>query len=113
MWTTVQGTRLGFHAVDATCRTGGRHEGREPRGAAEAAPPTGAFFELTAHLYTSPALRPHTRAADFGLISRLVARVPIRRAIAHGDADRLDSFLDCIIHDFRALRASEASSPDV
>jgi hypothetical protein len=80
---------------------------------AEAPPATAAFVELTAHLYTSPALRPHTRAADFGLISRLVAAVPVRRAIAHGAASKLDAFLDCIIHDFRALRASEATSPDV
>jgi hypothetical protein len=80
---------------------------------AEAAPATAAFVELTAHLYTSPALRPHTRAADFGLIGRLVARVPVRRAIAHGDAAMLDTFLDCIIHDFRAQRHSEAPSPDV
>lgn len=80
---------------------------------AEAPPATAAFVELTAHLYTSPALRPHTRAADFGLITRLVTAVPVRRAIAHGDAGKLDAFLDCIIHDFRALRASEDPSRDV
>jgi hypothetical protein len=61
-----------------------------------------AFVELTAHLYTSPALRPATRREDFAFVGRLLSAVPVRRAVPSVAPSRLPQLLEAIVRDVGA-----------
>jgi hypothetical protein len=65
-----------------------------------------ALLELVQNTYMNTLLTREQRAAEFELLSRLVNRVPCKRAIAHRDAARLGEFCELIENDGRTT-ASE------
>ena len=68
-----------------------------------------ALLELVQNTYMNALLTKEQRAAEFELLSRLVNRVPCKRAIAHRDAAKLGELCGLIENDGRAM-ASERQS---
>lgn len=58
------------------------------------------FMTLLANTYVNYALDEQMRSAEFGLIGRLVAAVPIRRVVPHADPSRVWQLRDAILADF-------------
>lgn len=65
-----------------------------------------AFISLVANSYVNWFLDKEMRAQEFEVLSRLVARVPLRRVKLHSDIGRLAQARDLIIEDFERLAAS-------
>jgi hypothetical protein len=81
-----------------------RAESHTPR--VEAVSPPEGLMALTANTYTNYLLDKAMRAREFDLLGRLIARVPLRRAIPHTDPDRLSRLCDVILEDVQALAPS-------
>jgi hypothetical protein len=82
-----------------------------------AAPRTGGvtaregLVELIANTYSNQLLDGGMRAHEFAVLGRLVATVPVRRAIPHASTDFLPGLCRAILDDFRRPGGSRAARP--
>jgi len=53
------------------------------------------------------------RAADFDALSRLVARVPVRRIVPHQEPSRLGALCEVLLDDIRRLSANRGAAVTV
>jgi hypothetical protein len=58
------------------------------------------LIELIANTYGVQLLDKHMRARQFDLLSRVLARVPLRRVTPHTDANRIPALCDLLLADF-------------
>jgi len=77
----------------------------------EAVRPQAAMLALVADTYANKILDRDMRAREFELLSRLVARVPIRRIYPHADATQLKELCRTICDDFALLHPPTAGLP--
>jgi hypothetical protein len=78
---------------------------REDRAAPriEALAPRDAMIGLVTNTYVNYLLSREQRGAEFGLLGRLVASIPVRRLVPHADITRLPELCDCVLRDAAAL----------
>ncbi len=76
----------------------------------EAVPPAEALVALVTHTYVNYLLDRDRRAAEFATLSRLVATVPVRRAVPHADAARLGRLCDVLLSDYQAQNPKSSGS---
>jgi hypothetical protein len=76
--------------------------------AVEAVSASAGMMSLIPNTCANYALSPHMRAQEFGVLSRLVISVPIRRLRPHRDPRCLDELCDLIYQDFQSLSSSNA-----
>lgn len=62
-----------------------------------------ALLSLVSETYAYKIVNHDMRAREFGFLSALVERVPIRRIRAHEDAVRLDELLDLVLNDIKCM----------
>lgn len=72
--------------------------------------PQRALLELVQNTYMNWLVDRSQRAADFDALSRLVARVPVRRIVPHEDPSRLGALCDVLLDDVRRLRANRGAA---
>jgi hypothetical protein len=65
--------------------------------------PQAALLELVQNTYMNWLLDRVQRASEFDVLSRLVARVPVRRIVPHQDASRLGALCEVLLDDVRGL----------
>jgi hypothetical protein len=66
-----------------------------------------ALLALVADTYGNKILDRDQRAQEFGVLSRLVEKVPIRRVFPHNDSSRIGNLCRIIREDFGSLQTSE------
>ncbi|MGH9743788.1 MAG: hypothetical protein ACRD51_15700 [Candidatus Acidiferrum sp.] len=66
-----------------------------------------ALLELVQNTYMNWLLDREQRAAELDVLSRLVARVPVRRIVPHSDPARLGALCDLIVTDAEGLLARQ------
>lgn len=69
----------------------------------EPMPARDALMTLVANTYVNYWLEPAMRAAEFEVLTRLVARVPIRTVTPHADPAHLSRLCDVILEDFQSI----------
>ena len=62
-----------------------------------------ALMSLVANTYATKLMDKHMRAREFGLLSRVLERVPLRRVTPHTDLARLSNLCETILSDFNSL----------
>ena len=60
-------------------------------------------MSLVANTYATKLMDKHMRAREFGLLSRVLERVPLRRVTPHTDLARLSNLCETILSDFNSL----------
>jgi hypothetical protein len=73
-------------------------------------PPREALLNLVQNTYMNYLLNRDQRAAEFDVLTRLIARVPVRRIIPHADPARLPTLCNLIVKDAAALSASASAT---
>jgi len=69
-----------------------------------------ALLELVQNTYMNGVLDRAQRAAEFDALARIVARVPVRKIVAHCDPARLGALCDLIVRDAAHLFAGRESA---
>ncbi|HEY9300450.1 MAG TPA: hypothetical protein VIQ31_29620, partial [Phormidium sp.] len=69
----------------------------------EALPSHSGLISLISNTYANNLLDKKMRAAEFDLLSRVVAKVPLRRVTPHTDSERISKLCDVILEDFQKL----------
>jgi hypothetical protein len=72
-----------------------------------AMPALESFFSLARNTYVNYLLDAPMRAAEFAALGRLRSSVPMKRAVAPNDPDRLPEFLDLLVEDFERELATD------
>jgi len=75
--------------------------------------PQAALLELVQNTYMNWLLDRSQRAADFDALSRLVARVPVRRIVPHQEPSRLGALCEVLLDDIRRLSANRGAAVTV
>jgi hypothetical protein len=70
-----------------------------------------ALLSLVANTYGNKILDRDLRAKEFGVLSRLVETVPIRRIFPHSDLSRIGDLCRVILEDFSSLQTSAQQHP--
>ena len=65
---------------------------------------TDALLSLIANTYTNYLIDRSMQARQFDLLTRVLANVPVRRAMPHADPQRVQQLCDCILEDFASLK---------
>lgn len=101
-WSQAQGgVKFGQEPLPlaAVYLLGPREDSNAPR--VELVTPREALMALVANTYVNYLLDAGRRAAEFGVLGRLVASVPVRRLIPHSDITRLPALRECLLRDCR------------
>lgn len=61
------------------------------------------LIALISHTYANNLLEKKMRAAEFDLLSRVVAKVPLRKVTPHADSEKISQLCDVILKDFQLL----------
>ena len=64
---------------------------------------TDGLLALIANTYGTKLIDKQMRAREFDVLSRVLARVPLRRVTPHSDAGRLAQLCDLVLSDFKDL----------
>jgi hypothetical protein len=75
--------------------------------------PRDAVLELVQNTYMNWILDRAQRAAEFDVLARMAARVPIRRVVAHRDPRRIPNLCDLLFADAARLAAEGITAQDV
>jgi hypothetical protein len=78
----------------------------------ESLPAPASIIKLIANTYSNGLLDKGMRAKEFDLLSRLVAKVPVRQVTPHADAIYLPKLCEVIIKDFESLNYSALTLKD-
>lgn len=73
---------------------------------------TDALLSLIANTYTNYLIDRNMQARQFDLLTRVLARVPVRRVIPHADVGRIHQLCDCLLDDFALLKPHWSSQDD-
>jgi hypothetical protein len=76
----------------------------------EAASHPDVLVELVRNTYMNWLLDRSQRAAEFELLSHLVAQIPVRRIVPHRDPSRIGALCDVLLADARRLLAHQLSA---
>jgi hypothetical protein len=69
-----------------------------------------ALLELVQNTYMNYLLNRDQRAAEFDVLTRLVARVAVRRIIPHSDPRRIEQLCECLLRDAAYVVASRPAA---
>jgi len=69
----------------------------------ETVPSHTGLIALISHTYANNLLEKKMRAAEFDLLSRVVAKVPLRKVTPHADSEKISQLCDVILKDFQLL----------
>lgn len=69
----------------------------------ETVPSNTGLISLISNTYANNLLDKKMRAAEFDLLSRVVAKVPLRRVTPHADSEKISKLCDVILADFQKL----------
>ena len=67
----------------------------------ETVPSHTGLITLISHTYANNLLEKKMRAAEFDLLSRVVAKVPLRKVTPHADSEKISQLCDVILKDFQ------------
>jgi hypothetical protein len=73
---------------------------------------TDALLSLIANTYTNYLIDKSMQARQFQVLTRVLAKIPVRRVTPHAEAHRLQQLCDCILADFSLLKPSWANAKD-
>lgn len=69
----------------------------------ETVPSHTGLITLISHTYANNLLEKKMRAVEFDLLSRVVAKVPLRKVTPHADSQKISQLCDVILKDFQLL----------
>jgi hypothetical protein len=70
------------------------------------------LLSLIANTYTNYLMDKQMHARQFDLLTRVLAKVPVRKVTPHADARRLQELCDCIFGDFALLKSQSFKAHD-